>query len=46
MLKKQLFYEEKKGQLTLIIQKYQVAAILYMIYDHLIGGHRGSESIN
>ena len=27
-----------------MIQKYQIAAILYIVYDHPIGGHRGLES--
>ncbi len=46
LLKGQLFYEEKKGQPTLVVQKYQVAAILYIVHDHPIGGHRGLGSMS
>ncbi len=39
LLKGQLFYEKKKGQLTLVMQTYQVVIILYMIHNHPTGGH-------
>src|SRR6266498_3845355 len=42
----QIFHDEKKGQLTLVIQQHQVAAILYMVHDHLTGGHRGLGSMS
>ncbi len=40
LIEGQLFHEEKKGQPTLIVQEHQVAAILYMVYDHPTEGHR------
>ncbi len=30
----------------LVIQKYQIAAILYMAHDHSTGGHRDLESMS
>jgi len=46
LLKRQLFHEEKKDQSILVVQKYQVAAILYMVYDYPIKGYWGLESIS
>ncbi len=46
LLEGQLFHEKKKDQPTLVIQKHQVTAILYMVYDHPIGGHRSLGNIN
>ena len=46
LLKGQLFHEEKKGQPTLVVQKHQVAAILYMVYNYPIGGHRDLRSMS
>ncbi len=46
LIEGQLFHKEKKGQLTLVVQKYQVAIILYMIYDHPTGEYRGPGSMS
>ena len=46
VIERQLFYKEKKGQLTLVVQQHQIAAILYIVHDHPIGGHRGPGSMS
>ncbi len=46
LMEGQLFHEEKKGQLILIVQKHQVIAILYIVHDHSMGRHRGSGSMS
>ncbi len=46
MIEGQLFHEEKKGQLILVVQRHQVAAILYMVHDHPTGGYRGPGSMS
>ncbi len=34
--------KEKKVDFTLIVQKHQVQAIMYMMHDHPLGAHRGA----
>ena len=36
---------EKKVDFTLVVQKHQVQAIMYMMYDHSLGAHRGADII-
>ena len=36
IVESQLFHEKKKGQVILVVQRYQIATILYMIHDYLI----------
>ena len=37
-----LKHKEKKVDATLVIQKHQVQAIMYMMHDHLLGAYRGA----
>ncbi len=37
-----LKYREKKVDFTLVVQKHQVPAIMYMMHDHPLGAHRGA----
>ena len=37
LIERQLFHIKKKGQPTLVMQKHQIAAILYIVYNHPIG---------
>src|SRR6266508_2364766 len=37
-----LRHREKKVDFTLVIQKHQVKAIMYMTHDHPLGAHRGA----
>ncbi len=46
LIERQLFHEEKKGQPTLVVQKHQITAILYMVHDHPIGEHQDSGSMS
>ncbi len=39
LLESQLFYEEKKGQKTLVVQRYQVATILYIVHNYFTKGY-------
>ncbi len=36
-----LKHKEKKVDFTLVVQKHQVQAIMYMMHDHPLGVHRG-----
>src|SRR6266498_228051 len=36
-----LKHKEKKVDFTLVVQKHQVQAIIYMMHDHLLGAYRG-----
>ena len=36
---------EKKVDFTLVIQKHQVQAIMYMMHDHPLGAHRGADTM-
>jgi len=46
LIEGQLFHEKKKSQPILVVQKYQIAAILYMVYDYPIRGYRSSGSMS
>ncbi len=46
LIEGQLFHEKKRYQPTLVVQKHQIAAILYIVYDHSTRGHRGPESMS
>ncbi len=37
-----LRHKGKKVDFTLVIQKYQIQAIMYMMHDHPLGAHRGA----
>ncbi len=36
---------EKKVDFTLVVQKHQVQAIMYMMHDHPLGAHRGADTM-
>src|SRR6266540_4262893 len=40
-----LKHVEKKVDFTLVVQKHQVQAIIYMMYDHPLGAYRGVDII-
>ena len=37
-----LKHKEKKVDFTLVVQKYQVQAIMYIMHDHPLGAYRGA----
>ncbi len=40
-----LKHREKKVDFTLVVQKHQIQAIMYMIHDHPLGAHRRAGTI-
>ncbi len=40
-----LKHVEKKVKFTLVVQKYQIQAIIYIIYNHLLKAYKGAGTI-
>ena len=40
-----LKHKEKKVDFTLVVQKHQVQAIMYMMYNHLLEVYKGADTM-